>query len=100
MSLLAVGMSSVGPSVAPRGGISATRLALGDEPLVAAPPDIVGGVIEPPAPDGAAATPPVAAMAGKDTCVATGSSERSLPGYWIERSLNQSLRYHAGMVYI
>ena len=79
MSLLVVGMSSVGPSVAPSGGISVTRLALGEDPLVAAPLDIVGGVIEPPAPDNAAATPPAPAMAEAgslrgDTCVATGSA--------------------------
>ena len=60
MSLLVVGISSVGPSVGPKGGINATHLALGDAPDVAAPADIVGGVIEPPAPDNAAATPDVA----------------------------------------
>ena len=60
-------MSSVGPSVGPNGGIGATRLALGDEPAVAAPPDIVGGVTEPPAPVKADSTPLMAAMADLNT---------------------------------
>ena len=79
MSLLAVGMSSVGPSVGPKGGISATRLALGDEPAVAAPADIVGGVTEPPIPVKAASTLLMAAMAeGTQTLCLYQSSERSL----------------------
>ena len=51
----------------PNGGISATRLALGDEPVAAAPLDIVGGVIEPPAPVNADSIPLMAAMADLNT---------------------------------
>ena len=60
-----MGMSIVGPSVGPIAGMSATRFAFGDAPLVAAPPDMVGGVTAPTAPIKAAATPgmPEAAMA-------------------------------------
>ena len=67
MSLLAVGMSSVGPSVGPKGGMSATRFAFGDAPAVAAPLVITGGVIEPPAPVKAEVTPLMAAMADLNT---------------------------------
>ena len=64
---LLLNSSSVRPSVGPKGGINATRLALGDAPDVAAPADIVGGVTEPPAPVKAASTPLMAAMADPNT---------------------------------
>ena len=81
MSLLAIGMSSVGLSLGPEGGINATRLALGDAPAVAAPADITGGVTEPPAPVKAASTPLMATMAeGTLTLCRYRSSERSLRG--------------------
>ncbi len=39
-------------------------MAFGDAPAVGAAPDIVGGMIESPAPYSAAATPPTPAIAG------------------------------------